>query len=213
MGINSAIVWLTKPWRRRGVYQAAGGRVNRGRCDINRAVTSVASWSNEHNGVDAAAALHQLQVKRLSCGCRSGPALTRADRGRHASFGRPLRLQSATLQTTRVSAVAGCRRGTAQTTWLEGDCLLTCLGTCLLACLHPNQRYPKWFMCTRFRRSATRRTKHFVERQRVHRTIVDSTMCHCHLRSSRAHFRNRFNSCKHDRKNSCRAPTRMREFL
>ena len=163
--------------------------------------------------VDVAAVLHQLQVKRLSCGCRSGPALTRADRGRHASFGRPLRLQSATLQTTRVSAVAGCRRGTAQTTWLEGDCLLTCLGTCLLACLHPNQRYPKWFMCTRFRRSATRRTKHFVERQRVHRTIVDSTMCHCHLRSFRAHFRDRFNFCKHDRRNSCRAPTRIREFL
>ena len=63
--------------------------------------------------------IYQLRVKRHFWG---------ADLAAHQQTTRqqtettaPARLQSATAE----SAVAGCRRGTTQTTWLESDCLLT----------------------------------------------------------------------------------------
>ena len=64
---------------------------------------------------------YQLQVKRHFWGADLA-ALTRQQTTRQQTeTTAPARLQSATAE----SAVAGCRRGTTQTTWLESDCLLT----------------------------------------------------------------------------------------
>ena len=62
--------------------------------------------------------IYQLRVKRHFWGADLATHQTTRQQTETTA---PARLQSATAE----SAVAGCRRGTTQTTWLESDCLLT----------------------------------------------------------------------------------------